>query len=144
MDVSNLNERFQHLTYPPDFRRNDEMRDKLEAILMEDEDEDKMKGLEEFLEVSPVYLHHNLGPPRASDSLYILHVQVMVGKAYYHQINKGDDPDFACRATLIKWIYEYDFVNDFASLPTVQAVLEVKERIAEKQKGDEPPNRYLY
>lgn len=43
----------------------------------------------------------------------------MVGKAYYHQQNPSD-PEFASRATLIKWVYEYDFVNDYSKLPAVQ------------------------
>lgn len=67
----------------------------------------------------------------------------MVGKAYYHQQNPSD-PDFASRATLIKWVYEYDFVNDYSKLPAVQAILEVKARIAAKREGEKPPPRYLY
>ncbi len=67
----------------------------------------------------------------------------MVGKAYYHQANPSDE-DFASRATLVKWIYEHDFVNEFRNLPSVQAVLGVKARIAEKREGEKPPPRYLY
>ncbi len=51
MDASGLHERFRHLPYPPDFQGNRELSALLEAILAEDEDEDKQKGLEEFLEV---------------------------------------------------------------------------------------------
>jgi len=69
--------------------------------------------------------------------------QVMVGKAYYHQANPSDE-DFASRATLVKWIYEHDFVNEFRNLPSVQAVLGVKARIVEKREGEKPPPRYLY
>lgn len=120
VDVEGVNERFRSLAFPPDFRGNEEMRVALDAILREDEDEDKMKGLEEFLEV-------------------------MVGKAYYHQMDKGDNPDFACRSTLIKWIYEYDFVSEWPNLPSVQAVLAVKARIeAKKEEGSKPPTRFLY
>jgi len=119
-DLEGVNERFRSLAFPPDFRGNEEMRAALDAILREDEDEDKMKGLEEFLEV-------------------------MVGKAYFHQMDKGDNPDFACRSTLIKWIYEYDFVNEWPNLPSVQAVLGVKARIEAKQEeGSKPPTRFLY
>lgn len=67
----------------------------------------------------------------------------MVGKAYYHQPHPAD-PDFAARATLVKWVYEHDFVNDFANLPSVQAILDVKARIQAKREGDKPPPRYLY
>ena len=119
VDTEGVNERFAHLAFPPDFRGNADMQAALDAILREDEDEDKMQGLEEFLEV-------------------------MVGKAYYHQMDKGDNPDFACRATLIKWIYEYDFVNEWPNLPTVQAVLETKARIQAKQDESKPPPRFLY
>lgn len=118
-NLEDVHERFRELAFPPDFRGNEEMRAMLDAILREDEDEDKMKGLEEFLEV-------------------------MVGKAYYHQSDKDDNEDFACRATLIKWIYEYDFVNDWPRLPTVQALLEVKARIDAKQEENKPPQRFLY
>lgn len=56
LDVSAQHERFRDLTYPPDFEKNLKMRDMLEEILAEaqegeDEDEDKMKALEEFVEV---------------------------------------------------------------------------------------------
>ena len=51
VDASGLHARFRHLPYPPDFQGNPELSALLEAILAEDEDEDKQKGLEEFLEV---------------------------------------------------------------------------------------------
>lgn len=70
LDVSAQHERFRDLTYPPDFEKNLKMRDMLEEILAEaqegeDEDEDKMKALEEFVEV-----RGSAGPashPRMSD-----------------------------------------------------------------------------
>jgi hypothetical protein len=49
--LDGLHERFQHMSLPPDFEGNEELRDKLEGILAEDQDEDKMKSLEEFIEV---------------------------------------------------------------------------------------------
>lgn len=129
MDASGLHARFRHLPYPPDFQGNPELSALLEAILAEDEDEDKQKGLEEFLEVRALGLFCGGGwinRDRPVDGLKthrrsILDgaAQVMVGKAYYHQQNPSD-PDFASRATLIKWVYEHDFVNDYSKLPAVQ------------------------
>lgn len=50
----------------------------------------------------------------------------MVGKAWYHQMMRSGNVDFACRATLVKWIYEHDFVSDFPKLANVQRVLDVR------------------
>lgn len=55
VDTSGLHASFRHLPYPPDFQGNAELSALLEAILAEDEDEDKQKGLEEFLEVRFVF-----------------------------------------------------------------------------------------
>lgn len=61
VDASGLHARFRHLPYPPDFQGNPELSALLEAILAEDEDEDKQKGLEEFLEVRGLCLCGGLG-----------------------------------------------------------------------------------
>lgn len=56
MDLTHQHERFREHSYPPDFEKNEKMRDFLETVLAEDEaeDEDKMKALEEFVEVRGV------------------------------------------------------------------------------------------
>lgn len=53
VDLTHQHERFRDHSYPPDFEKNEKMRDYLETVLAEDEaeDEDKMKALEEFVEV---------------------------------------------------------------------------------------------
>ena len=83
------------------------------------------------------------GPTASSRSS--LPGQVMVGKAYYHQMTKGDgaDPDFACRSTLVRYVYEMDLL-EFPNLANVQAILRVKSRLEEKQNENKPPPRYLY
>lgn len=69
-------------------------------------------------------------------------MQVLVGKTWFRNMTRLKDPDFLCRSTLVKWVYEYDFVNDFAELDRVKAILAVKAAMEDKR--DKPAVRFFY
>jgi hypothetical protein len=132
------------MQYPPDFENSRELRDKLESILAEDEDEEKAKGLQEFVEVgeasrsakAPDRHPHSCAGEWSVGGTKSCHpstVQVMVGGAWFKMMQKAEDEEFSCRAAVAKWIYEHDFVSDYKTLPQVQAVLDVKRRVEERQ-----------
>lgn len=61
-------------------------------------------------------------------------MQVMVGKAWYHQMMRSGNVDFSCRSSVVKWIYEHDFVSDFAKLDSVKRIQDVSHA-ADKRGG---------
>jgi len=67
---------------------------------------------------------------------------VLVGKTWFKNMTRIKDPDFLCRSTLVKWVYEYDFVNDFAELDKVKKILAVKEVMEESK--EKPTERFFY
>lgn len=48
-----------------------------------------------------------------------------MGKAWYHQMMRSGNVDFSCRSSVVKWIYEHDFVSDFAKLDSVKRIQDV-------------------
>jgi len=66
--TEDVDEEWSDHFYPPNFENNMELRDRLEEILLRDvdDDPDKMRSLEEFVEVCSVgylLLHPPLPPP---------------------------------------------------------------------------------
>ena len=121
---------WQHYTnYPPNFMdaaSKQELSTKLEIILAEDGDQDKLDSLEDFLEA----LYGREGYSLKKKSLDMTRTM------------SGDkDEDFACRASIVKYIYETGFVSGYTDLDVVLHYKEIQEN---EEKDKRKQNPFLY
>ena len=115
--------------YPPNFMdtaSKEELSTKLEIILAEDGDQDKLDSLEDFLEA----LYGREG--------YSLKKQSM---DMTRTMNGDKDGDFICRASIVKYIYNTGFVSDYKELDVVLYYKQIQEN-EEKDKREQNPFFY--
>lgn len=65
-----------------------------------------------------------------------------MGKTWFRNMTRLKDQDFLCRSTIVKWVYEYDFVNDFTELEKVKQIMSIKASIEDRR--EKPAVRFFY
>merc|ERR1712146_153136 len=116
-------------SYPPNFMDStskEELSTKLEIILAEDGDQDKLDSLEDFLEA----LYGREG--------YSLKKQSM---DMTRTMNGDKDEDFICRASIVKYIYDTGFVSDYKELDVVTHYKQIQE---DEEKDKRAQNPFFY